>query len=563
MSLSAARARRFAMPGAILLYAILYAVTVEEKTGDTTVYADDILRYFQGTAGNRTLWEFGHLVWRPLGFFLWRAGHSVLSPWFHGSAVLEITAVLFALCFVSGIALVPLCYALCRRLGVGNGHAWAITAGLLLSATVLNYTHSGSAYNPGLALNLGGQILLLDAVTGRKHSAARAIGSGVLLALSVAIWFPYVLSLPAAFLIGWVWGAPAPAPGRIRPIGISIVSTAAAGFILFGIGAWLDGITSFALLAEWISGSAHGIHQGRQFVRLPTGITRTFFYFGDDGLLIKRFVFGDPYAPVRWYDLLTAGLWKVALTFAFLIALCWALARRREGWGGLAVMIAGFAPTLLFALFLFETSEPARYETLYPALIATICAALTLKTPIPNVRRLLGIFLAAMIAVNLYAFGWELRGAAAQSSARVTFIQSRIENHGIAFLVSFRDPLSTYFQRDPFVPEYRQRSLPFFHVIEPGSDHVPTWRRDAACGVLQTWKAGGDAWLSVRLLASKPKPEWNWAEHDDDRVHWTDLPAFFRQFETDAATGQEDGFVRVARTARNRDLLEDFCARTR
>jgi hypothetical protein len=549
------------MPGAILLYVILYAFTVEEKTGDTTVYADDILRYFQGTAGNRTLWEFGHLLWRPLGFFLWRAGHSALSPWFHGSAVLEITAVLFVLCFLSGMALVPLCYTLCRRLGIQNQHAWAITAGLLLSATVLNYTHSGSAYNPGLALNLGGQILLLDAAARRKHSTARAIASGVLLALSVAIWFPYVLSLPAAFLIGWFGGAAG--RGRIRPLCISLVSTSAAGFILFAIGGWLAGITSLALLAEWISGSAHGVHQGRQFIRLPTGITRTFFYFGDDGLLVKRFVFGDPYAPVRWYDLLTAGLWKVVLTFASLTALCWSLVRRREGWSGLAVMITGFAPTLLFAVFLFETSEPARYETLYPALIAALCASLTLPTPAPNVRRWMAVFLAAMIAVNLYAFGWELRGAAAQASARVKLIQPRIENRGVAFLVSFRDPLSTYFQRDPFVAEYRQHSLPFFHVIEPGSDHVPTWRRDAACGVLQTWKKGGDAWLSVRLLASKPKPEWNWAEHDDDRVHWTDLPAFFRQFETDAATGEEDGFVRLAPTARNRDLLEDFCRRTR
>ena len=41
--------------------------------------------------------------------------------------------------------------------------------------------------------------------------------------------------------------------------------------------------------------SAHGIEPQHRLLRLPTGITRSFLYFGNDGILFKRFTLGDPY----------------------------------------------------------------------------------------------------------------------------------------------------------------------------------------------------------------------------------------------------------------------------
>lgn len=547
------------MAGAVLVFAALYLFTVPEKTGDTPVYADDILRHFQANGSGGDLWEFGHLLWRPLGYGVWRAAHPFLASRFDGNPILEITAVLFALNFLAGIALIPLGYFVCRRLDLRPGPAWAVTTGLVLSATVWNYVHSGASYNPGLALNLAGQLLLLDSLRRGARWGWRAVCAGVLLALSTAIWFPYILSLPAAFLIGWFRPQPPPARDRLRILAVAAAATAGAGLLVFAAGAWENGISSLPLLHHWISNSAHGVQQSRQFVRLPTGITRSFLYLGDDGLLMKRFVFGDPYAPVRWYDLVTAGLWKVALVFAMFAALTLALARRREAWGGLAVLVAGFLPTLLFALFLFETSEPARYETLYPAFLFGVCAVLSLRPAERVARSMLLVFLAATVVVNLYAFGWELKGAAARSTARVHLIESHLQHHGIAFLVSFRDPLSTYLQRDPFVPENRQHALPFYHVIEPAAARVETWRSDAACRVLQAWHEGGEAWLSVRLLAARPKPEWEWVEHDDNRVQWKDLPAFFQRWRTDETIGTTDGFARVTEDSENRALIEGDC----
>jgi hypothetical protein len=534
---------------AIALFIIVYTLTIPQTTGDTPVYVSDILRYFQGGAASSPsiLWEFGHLLWRPAGYGLWHLAHPLLSSRYGGNPTLEITAVLFGLNFLAGVALIPLTFLLCRRLGLGPLGAWAVTAGLLLSSTVLNYVHSGASYNPGLALSLAGQLLI------------RAVFGGVALALAVALWFPYILSIPASLLIGWFAGDLLPRERRIHLLLITGASTTAAGILLFGAGALICGISSPMAFMHWVSNSAHGVEQNRQLIRLPSGITRSFLNLGDDGLVMKRFVFGDPYAPLRWYDLLRAGLWKVALVFATLAALVWTLARDRAGRRGLSVLALGFVPTLLFALLLFETSEPARYETLYIALIAGICAVIPMTNKSRTMKWLLTAFLVSMILVNLRAYGWDLRKVAGASSERAALLRAHLGDHGIAFLVSFRDPLSTYFQRNPFDTGNNQQGLHFFHVIEPGARRVATWRRDSACRVLTAWDEGGEVWLSTRLLALRPKPGWDWAEHDDNRVRWVDLPAFFDSLDSDQKVGRDDGFVRVARDPKNDAFLRGVC----
>jgi hypothetical protein len=79
--------------------------------------------------------------------------------------------------------------------------------------------------------------------------------------------------------------------------------------------------------------------------------------------------------------------------------------------------------------------------------------------------------------------------------------------------------------------------------------------------MLETWAAGGEVWVSDRLVAARPKAEWNWVEYDDRRVRWADLPAFFTRFERNSHSGGTDGFFRLADTPRNREDLRDECSR--
>ena len=63
-------------------------------------------------------------------------------------------------------------------------------------------------------------------------------------------------------------------------------------------------------------------------------------------------------------------------------------------------------------------------------------------------------------------------------------------------------------------------------------------------------------WVSERLLAKAPLPEWDWVEGDDRAIHWSQVPEFCRQFQYDKKIGDADGFVRLAATETNRALLD-------
>src|SRR5579862_1495984 len=524
---------------AMALFVFLFCLTVADSTADTPVYAGQILASYQNgpTASPYLLWEFGHLLWRPLGYILWLLDRPFLSAWSGGNPVLEITAVLIGVNFFVGVILAALLFLLCRRLGLSRGLALAVTAGFMLFSVTLNYVHSGMSYNLGLAWQLAGFLLILNAIQAPRRSALYAVMGGVALALSFLLWFPYVLTVPAVLLAGWIVDPsrrpddPLLPPGRLRVVALATVAAALVGMVTFGMGAAINHITSFGALKQWIVSSAHGINPELRLVRLPTGVTRSFLHLGNDGIIMKRFALGDPYAPVSTLGLIQAGIWKVIVVFVALAVVFVTLVRNRQTWPALAVLLAGSLPTLAFAILLFETSEPARYEPVYPSLLVAVCAILLLPRRIHVPRWCLTGFLAVLTIVNLKAYAWDLRFMAASTTDRANLVHEHTAHNGIALLLSFRDPLSAYLQKVPFSPLNQEAGLPLFHVIEPGAIKVATWRSDAACRILQAWDAGGEAWLSTRLVAPRPKPDWNWAEKDDSRVHWADLPTFFTRFE--------------------------------
>jgi hypothetical protein len=549
-------------------FAGIYLVTIPETTADTVVYVGQILTYYQrGSAASPVLlWEFGHLIWRPLGYGLWRACRPLLSFWAGDNPQLEITLALMGVNIIAGLLLILVLLLLTRRLGLGERAAVAVTASCLLCSTILNYIHSGMSYNLGLVAQMAALLILLKAVQPEPRATLFAVVSGGLLALSVCLWFPYVLTVPAVLLGGLIL-APTiqvsswkPTHERWRIVAVATMTTTVVGLTFFGIGAAIAGITTYAQFKQWIVNSAHGVAPDRRLIRLPAGVTRSFFQMGFDGLVMKRFTFGDPYAPVSLAGFVSASLWKVAVVFATAAGVFFSLVRRREAWPALAVVLCGVLPTVGFAVFLFDTSEPARYEPAYPSLIVGICAVLLLGNKARVTRILLICCAGLMILVNLRAYAWNLRLEASKSGERAMLVHKHTGNNGVALITSFRDPLSTYIQKHPFSPLNRQGGLPVADVIEPGTIQLPQWRSQAACRMLRAWDSGGEVWVSDRLMAPRPKAEWNWVEYDDRRVRWIDLPTFFSSFETDSHDGDADGFFRVARTPHNRENLLRTCA---
>ncbi len=530
------------------------------------MYTYDILKYIRaGAQSPAVIWEFGHLLWRPLGLGLWSVFHGWMSGWYGGSTVTEITAGLFAVNFVAGLALTLLAYAISRRLGLGEWASLTVTTAILLCSAVLNYVHSGTAYIPGLALHLAGLWLLLKSIEARRHPALYAILAGVALALAFCFWFVYVLAIPAALAAGWFAasnGVSIPGREKARLLAITIATVAATGGLLILSGALICRISSASALVEWIVSSGHGMQQERRLIRFPSGLTRSFLYLSDEGLMLKRFVFGDPYAPVKWKDLLFTGVWKVATVFTGFAALAVGLARRREGRPALAVLACGVLATAGFAVLLFETSQAERYLPLYASLIVGVCGIIRLGAHARTSRAILGLILIVIAVVNLKAYAWDLRKLTNLAADRVRLIRQYAGGSAdVVFVLSHRDPVSIHYQRAPLAAENRLSKLPIYDLIVPGNKVVLTWQADAACRVLQAWRAGGNAWLSERVLAARPAPDWGWSEYDDRHVRWVDVYGFFAPMDVDTKVGGQDGFRPLARTEKNQTLLEGRCGR--
>ncbi|HEX4232309.1 MAG TPA: hypothetical protein VHZ07_26820 [Bryobacteraceae bacterium] len=551
-------------------FVVLFVLTVPDVTADTPVYVSQIFNFYKGgpSADPKLLWEFGHLLWRPMAYPLWRVLSPALSSWSGGNPYLEITAVLVGMNFVAGLSLSIVLFFTCRKLALSNITAFAVTLAFLSTSTILNYIHSGMSYNLGFALQVAGLLLILHACTTTRPGPAawKSVFGGIVLGLSCAVWFPYVLTIPAPFVAGWFAGGASELSlgfewrRRLKLLGIALVATAGIVVLTFGIGAWIDHISSIAGLRQWVLNSAHGVAPQHRLIRLPTGVTRSFLYFGDDGILFKRFTMGDPYAPVHFGDLVQAGLWKILAVFLVLLAFVVTLAGHRKTWPALAVVMCAALPCLGFAVLLFDTSEPARYEPAYAALLVGVCAVLLLPRNARIGRWCLAGFAAAMFLVNWTAYGWTLRKGTADAIARVNLIHEHAASHDTVFLLSFRDPISTFVQKAPFSRYNRPNTLALHHAIEPGSSLVLTWRHDAACRMLNTWKAGGQDWISDRLVAQRPLPSWNWAEHDDDRVHWTDVSNFFAPLDRGEHIGGSDGFFLLPDSQSNRDRLAGYCS---
>ncbi len=545
---------------ALILFVVLYAFTLPDITGDTTAYVSDILGYGQsGGARPDQIWEFGHLLWRPLGYFLWRLTQPLTATLFRGNPVLEVEAVLFGLNFLGGAVLSVVVFAITRRLGLTKLLALGVSLSILLSSAVLQYVHSGTSYVPGLALHMLGIWCILKALQQTERRVLWAALAGVALGLACDIWFLYILGLPAAWLAEFLFPAKnLTSRERVRLVAITIGSTALVGLVAYLIGLALCHIGSVSALRVWIASSSHGMHADRPWIRFPTGISRTFLYLGGGGLALKQLVFRDPYAPSRWSTLVSSGIWKIALVFLTLSAVTWYVGRIRNGRAPLALLLTAAIPTFAFA-FLFDTSSPERYLPLYAGLIPAICLVLTQRDGMRMPRWLLAVFFAALLLVNVKTYAFDVRASGGDTAERARLMHEHTQGKGVTMIMSFNDPLSTYFNRHPFDPANQQNALPLYHVFDFATLGKTSWRIGASCRVLRTWRDGGEAWLSKRFLATRPEPDWAWVESDHPTVRWVDTSRFFRGLDADSDVGGADGFVRIAQSEKNRAELQEAC----
>lgn len=555
-----------------ILYVLIMMLTEPETHGDTPQYVAEVVSVVQADhgVGADSLWEFGHVIWRPSGWLAYLAVGSLVRPLVGSNPGRVVNAIFSAISLCSGLGVILVAYSIGRALGLSRGLATLLGLGIVSTNSVLNWAHTGSSYVPGLMAQLIGIRLLANAAQSQPLAGPRAYTAGIALGISVCLWFPYILSLPGMLLFAYC-GMDAPlslrgdpererlAEPSARGRALSLCKVALAlfltGVMLYAPGAVAKKIYSVQAFKAWVSDSAHGVSQTMGIVRIATGVPRTFLNLGDHGIGLKRLYLKDPYAQAALRDVLNT-VWKILLVYLFLVVLAWKLWTSRVGRRLLWPLLFVAIPIAFFAIALFEPSGSERYMPGYAmGLVATAWALR--DSPVPQWdRAMLWILLPAMLVVNLPAY--RVGSGMEQFSpdiARIRVIKAALRPNSRVMVLSFRDGIERFYARYPFDPLHLGSRLPLAEVVEIGSTGAARWRQECATIALETWQHGGDFWISSRLLAERPLSSWGWVEGDGPHAKWTDIRTFFGRFDIDSSVGEPDGFVRVAPSAGNTRLL--------
>lgn len=541
---------------------LILLLTRAIELGDTPAYASDMVNYLGKSPFGRgnTLWEFGHLLWRPLGWLLLTLTSPLLSRLTTWTPMMQAEFLLIVVSTVCALASIVMWHAIVLRAGGSKGIAFLVAVAMACSHGFLLYAHSGCAYVPGLTFLTASLYLLLMR---RTKSAA------CLYALAVLTWLPYVFA-GAGLLILAAWpfeseshSMPmnfAHAAGR-RAVQFFAVS-AVIVVVVYGAAAWARQISSVAEAKDWVAAAGHGSAPGMKIVRVVTGLPRSLFYLGKDGILYKRYLWHDPYAPVTLRGIIGASLWKLAAFYLFVVCLLYELVRRPRSVWMLLVFCAGVAPIIFFAVVIFEPSSPERFLPAFPFLLVALAWSLRDVATRRRVTQLfIGGFLVTVILTNGYSFA--APRVDAQNSAqlaRVADLRGRLTAAGMAMVTTNQDDLEPTLNRLAFDRINRPTPLLIYDIVEPGNVRVQEWRGQFAAWSLKIWRNGGDVWVSKRVWSARPAPSWNWAEGDDPRISWKELPQFFATLSTDADSGGPDGFRRIAHSEANLALLTPLAA---
>jgi hypothetical protein len=541
----------------VFILAVVLAATRAPLLGDTGLYANEIAPFLTKSAwGAKPLWEFGHLLWRPMGWAL----TTLLAPAFHlwtdWTPVMQVIFVLICVSTLSAAIAVVFCYWLLLDVTNSPRCAGGLTLAFLFLHGFLLYSHSGTAYVPGLAA------LTVSLYLVRRGKTARG---AAFYAVAALFWLPYILAglgllLTASFPLGW--DEPLALLRRRFEPRRAILFLAVAGAITlggYGLAGAARSVSSIQEAKAWASDASHGVQQSIRVARLATALPRSFLVLGRDGVLYRRFLFRDPMAPVGAMDLVKASLWKIAAFNIFCLCLAVELFRRR-GWVTV-VLTAAVVPVLFFAVFIFEPSAPERYLPAMPFMWISLAVVLRDFTwhrgPGRVAQWAMLAFLAVMGANNVYSFARPLVSAEDDATlARVRPFRWKMPPESVVMIATNQDLLGEVMSRSPFGAINRPSPLPIFDILLVAAKELPLWRERFAQRALQTWASGGEVWVTKRVWEPLARPEWYWVEGEDQRVSWKDVGPYFSQLATEADEGGPDGFRRVARNEVNRLQLE-------
>lgn len=548
---SAAWLRRYGF--AVIVYLGVTWLTDAYLMGDSIWYANDILA--------SRLWEFGHLLWRPLGWLVSQVFMPFSRPMVEADARANVIAILMALNWLAGLLSVFMLHSVVSKI---SQRAWVphfATLAFVVSQGFLNFAQTGTSYLPGLSLLLLGMYLSIRDGDRADPSSRTGVPAGLALAGAVLLWFPYILSIPAglAFPLA-VFGIRG---SQWRLVLRTAVACALGIVLMYGTVAASIGIYTFAGFQEWIVSSAHGITGVNGLPRMALGLARSFTNMGNDGIILKRFLLGDPYNPVSVWGVVQLSPWKVVLFYLFVGSMVIALLRSELGKRTLAILILSAIPNIAFAMS-WQGGDIERYLPLYPFVFVSLSNALASDRSSALLKGIAFAFLASAAVSNIGVMAKSvLLHHQQQVMVRIKDLQPFLKPQSRVVTVKPHDEVWALCKNSPFHSICRS-GFPWPHaLVAPGSPWILRWREDFASLALSLWAEGGDVWASKRVFARRPRAEWNWAEGDDPGISWADIFVLFSRLEVGPSVGGDDGFALLLPSSKNRDALKEIARRHR
>jgi hypothetical protein len=540
------------MLAATLMCVVTILITRSTFFGDTRFYESDIASYLDGRAPFAGLLDFGHLIWRPLG--------ALLA--FHGDAAYETTlarvhVTLLSLNLLASLACVWTLWALLRLTKkVTAGFSILVVAAFVTTNGFVNLSRSGSSWLPGLACVMLACCFTL--VAERRYQASEPaafywILAALTTALAVLLWVPYVLTVLPIVCAGLLDHPDTPSWKTVLRAAIRVLPGAVLLVTVAYVWAICDlHITSAPELFAWLRHAAHGEARDASIARCFFGFPRSFFILGDNGIIWKQFLFHDPFARRTVLEVAAAGTLILALFYGTLAVAGWFFLCDPSYRGTAIWVAAGVVPTIALAV-LFEAGSVERYLALYPMVFLVIGVLLAGARTSQPLRALLVLLIVVQVFNNLYAsFRPRIDWESAALLQRIAPFENR-PGGATVYVVNLNDKLSALYDS----PEYATRNdLPQVALLAPVMySDIPKWRAIFAKSSKDRWAAGGEVWISKRAWATRPLRQWLWVENDDPRIHWADVHNFVIRLDTDAETGENDGFLRIANTPANRNRI--------
>ena len=549
------RLRRYGL--VLATYLLVTWFTDADFMGDTIDYVASIVLMRQGE--NRYFWEFAHILWRPFGWVFALLVTPLTRLIVGHNEYANVTLQLLIVSWFAGLLMVFLSYRLVKFLTTQEWVANVVTIAMIFSQGFLVHAQSGTAYVPGLSLLSLGVYILVRHGDEPARPVLTALLAGAALAGSICFWVTYVLAVPAALL------SPLFVLGFNKKRFRLVLVTGAMCLGLTGLAyafalAQLE-IYTFGGFRTWMAASADAAYIPRGgLLRMVFSFARAFISMGNDGMMFKRYLSQDPFNPVSLSELLRLSVWKIVLFYISFAAMTINLLRVKVGRQVLGLLIIGMIPTMVLALLL-EGGAVDRYLPIYPFVFLSLAYSLGNSKSLRGLNIVALVFFIAAAITNISVLATPVLDRQQEvAAARVRDLQPRLKPESLLLTANLRDDLVNFNRSFPLHPINldREHRLRVGSIIAPGAENVSRWRKEFASAALSAWDAGGEVWLSRRVLSPTPHSEWGWVESDDPRVSWTDIYTFFSQFEMGQSLGGEDGFVLLLPSPQNEKILRDW-----